>query len=159
VLFVNKAVHDLIEPSIVSLYEGEVGISRTLEGMGQRDEPAMGGLGDALELQATIGRAAVERRARELTQALIAGLQKIDGVRVWTHTDPQRNAAIVSFQPGALDARKLHAALYERDRIACAPRTGADRPGIRLSPHFYNLHADVERTLAAVARYMRGSNL
>jgi isopenicillin-N epimerase len=155
VLFVNKAVHARIKPSIVSLYPGEVGISRTLEAFGQRDEPAMSGLGDALALQDGIGRAAVERRARDLAQALINGLKKIDGVRVWTHPDPQRSAAVVSFLPGSLDARKLHAALYERDRIACATRGGSDRGGIRFSPHFYNLQADVDRAVAAVAKYMR----
>jgi isopenicillin-N epimerase len=156
-LYVSKAVHDRIKPSIVSLYPGEVGISRTLEAFGQRDEPAIGGLGDALDLQSTVGRAAVERRARELAQALIEGLRKIQGVRVWTHADPARSAAIVSFLPGDLDVRKLHAALYERDRITCATRAGSDRGGIRLSPHFYNLHADVERTLRAVRSYMRAN--
>jgi selenocysteine lyase/cysteine desulfurase len=155
VLFVNRTAHARIKPSIVSLYPGEVGISRTMEAFGQRDEPAMVGFGEALALQSTVGRDAVERRARELAQALVAGLRTIDGIRVWTHADPSRSAAIVSFLPGALDVRKLHDALYRRDRIACATRGGADRGGIRLSPHFYNLHADVERTLAAVARYMR----
>jgi selenocysteine lyase/cysteine desulfurase len=159
VLFVSRLVHGRIKPSIVSLYPGAVGISRTLEAFGQRDEPAMAGLGDALELQATIGRAAVERRARELTRALIEGLKRIDGVMVWTSPEPDRSAAIVSFLPGRLDARKLHAALYERDRIASAPRGGSDRPGIRFSPHFYNLHADVDRALAAVGKYVRGSSL
>jgi isopenicillin-N epimerase len=153
-LFVNKAAHGRIKPSIVSLYPGEVGISRTLEAFGQRDEPAMSGLGDALALQDAIGRAAVERRARDLTQALIAGLKKIDGVRVWTDADPQRSAAVVSFLPGSLDVRKLHAALYERDRIACATRGGSDRGGIRFSPHFYNLQADVDRAVAAIRKYM-----
>jgi selenocysteine lyase/cysteine desulfurase len=62
---------------------------------------------------------------------------------------------VVSFRPGSLDVPKLAAALYEKDRIAGAPRLGADRPGVRFSPHFYNLHAEVERTLAALQRYMK----
>jgi selenocysteine lyase/cysteine desulfurase len=155
VLFVNARAHDRIKPSIVSLYAGEVGISRTMEAFGQRDEPAIVGFGEALALQATIGRAAIERRTRELTRSLIDGLQRIDGVKVWTHSDPARSAAIVSFQPAGLDIRKLHQALYEKDRIVCATRGGSDRPGLRLSPHFYNLHADVERVIDAVATYVR----
>ena len=47
------------------------------------------------------------------------------------------------------------AALYEKDRIAGAPRTGADRGGLRFSPHFYNLHSEVDRALEAVQRYMK----
>ena len=44
VLFVNKRVHDRIKPSIVSLYPGDVGISKTMEAFGQRDEPAIDGI-------------------------------------------------------------------------------------------------------------------
>ena len=62
--------------------------------------------------------------------------------------------AVVSFQPGNLDARKLATALYQKERIGCATRGGQDRPGIRLSPHFYNTHADIDRTIAAVKKYM-----
>ena len=157
VLYVNSRVHDRIKPSIVSLYQGEVGISRTMEAFGQRDEPAIVGFGEALALQTTIGRAAIEQRARDLARALVEGLRKIEEVTVWTHADPARSAAVVSFQPANLEVRKLQQALYERDRIACATRPGADRGGIRFSPHFYNLHTDVERAVAAVKQYvMRG---
>jgi isopenicillin-N epimerase len=154
VLFVNTRVHDRIKPSIVSLYSGDVGISRTMEAFGQRDEPSIVGFGEALALQETIGRAAVERRAKELTMALAAGLRKIDGVRVWTHEDPARSGAIVSFQPAALDVRKLNQALYESEGIVCATRPGSDRSGLRFSPHIYNLHSEVERTVAAMKRYV-----
>ena len=60
----------------------------------------------------------------------------------------------MSFQPAGLDVRKLSAALYQQDRIGCATRSGQDRPGIRLSPHFYNTHAEVERAVAAIRKYI-----
>lgn len=155
ILYVNRRVHDRIKPSIVSLYPGDVGISRTMEAFGQRDEPSIVGFGEALAMQETIGRAAIEQRARELTQALVKGLRAIDGIRVWTQDDAARSAAVVSFQPAGLDVRKLHQALYESDGITCATRPGADRGGLRFSPHFYNLHADVDRAVAAVANYVK----
>ena len=154
-LFVSARVHDRIKPSIVSLYGGEVGISRTLEAFGQRDEPAMIGFGAALDFQQKAGMAAIEKRARHLTTMAIEELLRIDGVKVWTHTDPSRSAAVVSFQPGNLDVRKLHQTLYERDRVVCATRGGADRGGLRFSPHFYNLESDIERAVAGVRRYMK----
>jgi len=110
--------------------------------------------GEALTMQTKIGRAHIEKRSRELTTALIDGLKKVDGVKIWTSPDPSRRAAVLSFQPGNLDVRKLSVALYQKDRIGCATRGGQDRPGIRFSPHFYNTHADVERTVAAVKRYI-----
>ena len=153
-LYVSSRVHDRIKPSIVSLYPGDVGISRTLEAFGQRDEAAIMGFGAALDFHKRVGVPAIERRARGLAIALIKGLKQIDGVRVWTHDDPARSAAVVSFQPGTLDVRKLHQALYKKDRIVCATRGGADRGGLRFAPHFYNLESDVDRALAAVKRYM-----
>ena len=151
----NARAHASIHPSIISAYPGAVGIARTLEAMGQRDEPAIIGFGEAINFQTRIGRKAIEERSRSLGQALIAGLRRIDGVQIWTHPDPSRSGAVVSFRPGSLDIPKLSAALYRNDRIGCATRGGTDRPGIRFSPHIYNTMAEVDRAVAAIAKYMR----
>ena len=154
VLFINRRSASRIWPSIYSAYPGAVGISKTFESFGQRDEPAVQALGEALQFQTKIGRAAIEDRGQELAQALMAGLRKLPEVKVWTHADPARSAAVVSLQPGTLDPLKLTLALYEKDRIVCATRAGADRGGVRFSPHFYNSHAEVERVVAALKRYL-----
>ena len=154
VLYINKASQSKIWASIFSAYPGRVGVSRTFEGFGQRDEPAMIAFGEALKLQTQVGRAQIEKRSRELTTALIEGLKKVDGVKIWTSPEPSRRLAVLSFQPGSLDVRKLSAALYQKDKIGCATRGGQDRPGLRFSPHFYNTHADVEKAIAAVRKYI-----
>lgn len=154
VLFINKRAHDKIWPSIYSAYPGGVGISRSFESFGQRDEPAIIGFAEALKFQTKIGRRAIETRARELALALVDGLKKIDGVKIWTSLDPSRSSAVVSFQPGTLELRKLTAALYQKDRIACATRGGQDRGGLRFSPHLYNTQKEVERVVAAIKKYM-----
>jgi selenocysteine lyase/cysteine desulfurase len=155
VLFVNRSVQSRVWPSIVSAYPGAVGLSKTFESFGQRDEPAIIAFGEALRFQTKLGQPAIQARARELGEALLAGLRQIEGVKLWTHPDPARSVAVVSFQPGSLDVARLSAALYEKDRIAGAPRPYADRGGLRFSPHFYNLHSEVERALGAIRRYMR----
>jgi selenocysteine lyase/cysteine desulfurase len=96
----------------------------------------------------------IEKRSRALAQHLIAELRKLDGVTMWTHTDPAKSAAIVIFKPGSLDPRRLSAALTEKDKIVVTARAGEDRPGLRLSPHFYNTMAEMDRTVAAIRRYM-----
>jgi selenocysteine lyase/cysteine desulfurase len=154
VLYINKAAQSKIWATIYSAYPGRTGVSQSFEGFGQRDEPAMMAFGEALQFQAEIGRAQIERRSCELTQTLMDGLQKVDGVKIWTSPDPLRRAAVLSFQPGNLDPRKLAAVLYQKERIGCATRAGQDRPGLRFSPHFYNTQADVERAVAAVKKYM-----
>jgi isopenicillin-N epimerase len=154
VLFVHRAVHERFWPSMISAYPGRVGLSRTHEGMGQRDEAAIRAFGEQLDHLAEIGREAIEARSRALTTQLIDGLATVRGVALWTSRVPADRVAVVSFQPGTLDPRRVLAAL-EVDGIVAAMRGGTDRPGIRLSPHFYNDTVDIERTVAAVHRYLR----
>jgi selenocysteine lyase/cysteine desulfurase len=154
VLFVNRRSHDKLWPCTISAYPGAVGISITHEAFGQRDEPAIAAFGEALEFQNRIGRKVIAARSRELTEALIAGLRRIEGVKLWTHPSPERSGAVVSFLPGSLDPAKLAAVLYEREQIGLTARTGTDRPGVRISPHFYNLHEEIDRVVGAITRYI-----
>jgi len=155
VLYINARAHKNIWPSIYSAYPGAVGISRTFESFGQRDEATMIAFREALEFQTKVGRAAIEKRSRELANQLIAGLSKLPDVKVWTSPNPALNAALVSFQPGSLNPQRLGQALYEKDKIGTAGRGGQDRGGLRASPHFYNSPEEVDRLVGAVAKYLK----
>ena len=106
-LFANRAVHDRLHPSIVGLYGGQVGLSWTFEANGQRDDASIAAVIEALKFQASIGREVIAQRTRALAGALKDGLRKLPGVTLWTSPDPSRLAAIVIFQPGSLDVRRL----------------------------------------------------
>jgi len=153
-LFVDKGIHDRISPSIVALYPGAVGISKTMEGFGQRDEAALATLGAAVKFQEEIGRDAIEKRSRSLAQRLVSQLQAIPGVTFWSSTDATRYAAIITFKPAALDVRRLASALYERERVVVATSGGQARPGIRMSPHVYNTIDEMDRAVAAIKKYV-----
>ena len=155
VLFVNRAAQDRIAPSIISLYGGAAGVSRRLEAHGQRDEAAMIAFGEAIKLQSEIGIARIDARARSLAQQLMAGLRGIPGVKIWTSDDPSRAAAVVSFQPGTLQPGPLSAALYKEEGVICATRGGADRGGLRFSPHFYNTRKEIDTAIAAIQKRLR----
>jgi selenocysteine lyase/cysteine desulfurase len=152
-LFANRAVHDRLHPSIVGLYGGQVGLSRTFEANGQRDDASIAAVIEALKFQASIGRPVIEQRTRALAGALKEGLRKLPGVTLWTSPDDSRSAGIVIFQPGSLDVRRLGSALTEA-RIIATTRTGAQNPGVRLSPHFYNTMAEMDQTIATVRRHL-----
>lgn len=154
VLFVNRRIHDRFWPSMYSAYPGGRGLSRTHEGMGQRDTPAVRAFGSQIEFLSAIGQAEIEARSRELTTMLFEELSAIEGVHLWTSPHAERRGAVVTFRPGELDTRRVLAAL-EEDGVIAASRGGEDRPGIRFSPHFYNTEADVERGVEAIGRYMR----
>jgi isopenicillin-N epimerase len=152
-LYVNRTAQERIHPAVVGVYGGAVGISRTLETLGQRDDASIAAVTEGLKFQGSIGRPAIEKRSRELAQALMAGLRKLSGVKLWTDPDPARSAAIVIFQPGTLDSRKLGAALTA-DRIVCTTRTGDHNPGLRLAPHFYNTMDEMDRVVGRIGKYL-----
>lgn len=156
VLFVNRAVHDRIHPTIVGVYGGAVGLSRTMETNGQRDDSSSAALTEGLKFQGSIGRAAIEKRSRALAQTLMTELKKIDGVKLWTDPDPSRSAAIVIFQPGKLDVRQLDTQMIQA-RIVGTTRGGQQNPGLRLSPHFYNTMDEMRAVAAFIAAKMKAS--
>ena len=153
-LFVRADVQDRVQPSIVGLYAGRVGISRRLEAHGQRDDASIAAMVEALQLQGSVGRDVIERRARQLAGALMDGLRQLDGVTLWTDAAPDRSAAIVIFQPGALDVRRLGAALRDEHRIIVTTRGGERNHGLRVSPHFYNTMDEIEEVVAAIRGYL-----
>jgi selenocysteine lyase/cysteine desulfurase len=81
------------------------------------------------------------------------GLRALKGVTLWTDPDPARSAAIVIFQPGTLDVRRLTTALT-KDRIIVTARSGQEWPGLRIAPHFYNTMDDIDRTVGAIRKYL-----
>lgn len=153
VLYVNRRMHDRFWPSMYSAYNGTRGLSRTHEGMGQRDTPAIKAFGDQIAFLERIGAAEIEARSRGLATLALEGLAEIEGVHLWTSVDPELRGAVVTFRPGNLDPGQVLQAL-ESDGIVAASRTGGDRDGIRFSPHFYNWEADVRRGVDAIRRYV-----
>jgi isopenicillin-N epimerase len=154
-LYVRQSAQGRLHPSVVGVYGGAVGISRTFETHGQRDDVAIAAVTEGLKLQGTIGRAVIEARSRQLAQAAMDKLGRLDGVKVWTSPDPARSAAIVIFQPGSLDPRKLTAALAQNDKIIVTARAGDHNPGLRIAPHFYNTMDDVDRVVSAIGKYLK----
>ena len=155
VLYINRAVHDRIAPTIIGVYGGAVGISRTFEAEGQRDDASIAAVVEALRFQGAIGRDVIEARARFLASRLMTELRKLDDVRLYTDPAPDRSAAIVIFKPGALDPRRLGEALTKERIVVTVRGANGANPGLRVAPHFYNTVEDVDRFVATVGRYMK----
>jgi len=64
-------------------------------------------------------------------------------VTLTTSQDPTLSQAVVVFEATGIDARKLYNALYDNEKIGTAGRAN----GLRISPHFYNLHSEIDRTV------------
>ncbi len=103
-------------------------------------------LASSLSLIEEVGIDRVEAANTALSARLYAGLAAIPGVRILSSADPKHRSAFTFFTLGERGrddalARSLHA---ERVIVALRPN------GIRVSPHFYNSEADIDRFLSAV---------
>jgi selenocysteine lyase/cysteine desulfurase len=122
------------------------------------------GMGAAADYALRAGQERTSARARALAADLREGLAAIPGVRM---LDRGRElAAIVSFEPGAAVPADVVERLRERGiNASWTPRTSAtidlDDKGtaaiVRLSPHYYNTHAEIDRAVEEVASLVGGS--
>jgi selenocysteine lyase/cysteine desulfurase len=91
------------------------------------------------------GTAEIEARVAENSRMLALALADIRGVELVRPFDPGRISGIVSFRMPGKDLAEVHQAL-KNAQIVCAVRGKA----IRLSPHFYQSGAPIQRMLAAL---------
>jgi selenocysteine lyase/cysteine desulfurase len=120
--------------------------------------PLLHAVGPAVALQQDIGRERVAARIRELAWYLRMDLQRIEGVRVLTPPHPELWAGIVSFEVPGMEHGALVSALAAQERIVVrrVAHPGGGIDCIRVSPHVYNDHADLDRLVAALRRRVRG---
>ncbi|UCD24622.1 MAG: aminotransferase class V-fold PLP-dependent enzyme [Gemmatimonadota bacterium] len=125
--------------------------AQKFENLGQRDDAAVSAMGTTTAFHETIGRDRVERRIRDLANAIKQGLSAtVSGISFHTPRDPDLSAGVVVFVPPNLQARDLFNTLYSDHAIAGASM-GGDFTGVRLSPHIYNTMAEVDRVVEVVA--------
>ena len=101
-------------------------------------------MGAVIEMMLEIGTEAIERRVLELA-ALTRDALRRRGARLLADERPHYDAQVVC---GAFPGRDLSAVVRElkRQKVLVAERQG----NLRVSPHFYNNEADIERLVEAL---------
>ena len=107
---------------------------------GSYNSVGLHGLRAAIELLLEIGIVRIEARVLNLTKRLIEGLQS-KGYRVITPNIESKRSGIVVFESDRFSANELCNRLQRENVI------GAERGGVRLSPHFYNSEAEIDCAL------------
>ncbi len=103
------------------------------------------GLLEALRLINRLGIDAIERRILEITDYLCERLQT-HGYRIFSPRGDREKSGIVSFYPKRRKAEAVWASLLKQGFV-----TSARQGRIRISPHFYNNFADIDRLLHALS--------
>lgn len=98
-----------------------------------------------MELVQRIGVEAIESHVRELTDHLIRGALRL-GCNVLTPLKPSQRGALVTIK-----SSDVHALV---NRMAAHNIVVSSRDqNLRVSPHFYNTHVDIERVLEALHKH------
>ena len=117
---------------------------------GSANLTGLAGLHAATELLLEIG---VENIARELLRKrawLIPALQAKGYTVIGADNPPKNASAIVSFHRPGIDLAALHAKLLESKIVTSLRSDRAGNRYIRLSPHFYNTDAELNRVLESL---------
>jgi selenocysteine lyase/cysteine desulfurase len=110
----------------------------------QKNLLGIAGLSEALKMINGLGIEAIEKRIIDITDHLCRLLEG-RGFRVYSPRGEGEKSGIVSFYPGKHDADKVCASLLRRGFLTVS-RQGK----IRVSPHFYNTHEEMERFVRAL---------
>lgn len=132
-------------------YTGE---TRLFETGGTANYPGAVGLAAALGLILELGQDAIASKIHELTDHLIAGL-KTAGVKAATPPESQYRSGIVTFTTGSAEG---DLAIMERllaEKVLVSVRYTSGVGGVRVSCHFFNSIADLDRLLNVVEAHAR----
>ncbi len=113
------------------------------------------GLAASVKLLNELGPARIAERVGELTDYLIAGLSR-SGVEVVTPPARENRSGIVTFTIGTPE-KNVALMEYLLDRkVLVSVRYTSHVGGVRVSCHFFNSRADLDRLLEAVGEFRRG---
>lgn len=121
--------------------------ARRYEKTGQRNVADLEGFAEALALHTSIGTARIAARIQDLTAYLRAGLGDLGIARLYTPSGAGLSAGITSFSLRDREAQAIGDALRGRRVIVRVVPLG-EEAGLRVSTHFYNTRADIDRLLA-----------
>jgi len=121
---------------------------RRFEG-GNPNLPGILGLGKSLQFFLDVGRSRIEDRVKGLTDHLIQGLLERGYPLVSPAASWSERSGIVTFDHERHDSSDLHNRLNDA-RVVVAKSYLPDSPGLRVSPHFFNTEAELDRLLHAL---------
>ena len=100
------------------------------------------GLGASLELLSEAGAARIERRVLSLAEHAASGLEGMEFRVVGGRTPAERSGIVAAEPPGGMEASAIVSGLNARG-VRLVERSGR----LRVAPHFYTTHEEIERFL------------
>jgi isopenicillin-N epimerase len=128
---------------------------RFFEFEGTRDPCPWLAIPSAIDFQANLGWERIRDRIAELTMYVRSCLTGLAGLSPNTPDAPAMHGAMLAFRlPAGLEAATLRRKLWEEHRIEIPIVERPDRLLLRISTHFYNTEAEVDRLAEALPLLM-----
>jgi selenocysteine lyase/cysteine desulfurase len=170
-LWVGDRALERVEPPVVEIESGEWDGARGFEfvpgarrfGTWEASYANIIGLGAAAQEAVELGLAEIAERAIALGARLRAGLAEIPGVTthdLGAHQCAIVTAAVAGHEPAEVKARLTEDGINVSTTVARHSPFDTEvrdvHPLVRLSPHYYNTEAELDRAITAVATIAAG---
>jgi selenocysteine lyase/cysteine desulfurase len=152
ILYVRREVQDRLWPTIAnSGWDSGEGAGR-FETLGQRADPLVFALGEAVDFQTKVGKERIHRRIHSLATRLKEGLLEIPGVRLHTSMDDYLACGLTAFSVEGVEPETMVNYLRERYNLVIRTIGSEERGtrGARVSTHIFVSGEDVARVLEGV---------
>jgi cysteine desulfurase / selenocysteine lyase len=169
-LFVRQAVQDRLRPVVFGWHNVRCpdfvaqtelvlrGDARRYEA-GSQNLLGLAGLGAALELIEEVGVDAIATRLLRQRRRLVPALQADGWELLHPDASPRNAGGIVTFRREDTDLPALHARLEAAGIITSLRSDRTQRRYLRVSPHFYNTDAELDRLIEALRTFHERSRL
>jgi isopenicillin-N epimerase len=129
---------------------------RALEFEGTRDPCPWLAVPAAIDFQRDLGWERIRGRIEELVRYVRRRLSGLAGLVPWTPEHPELHGAMTAFRlPAGVDAVVLRRRLWEEYRIEAPIVERPDGLLLRISTHFYNTEAEIDRLAEALPVLLR----
>jgi selenocysteine lyase/cysteine desulfurase len=120
--------------------------------VGTRNDSITAGMQAALDFNASIGAANIEKRVRGLATTLDAKLRTIPQVRMFSPSRPEFRSALVSFKVEGKETPAVARRLWELGPVRVRQVAEYDYNYLRLSTHIYNGPDQIDRVVELLGK-------
>ena len=114
-------------------------------------------ISSAIAFHNSIGTRRKEARLRYLQNYWTSKVRTMPNVVMYTPADPTRSCAIANVGIKGMDPLELAKSLLEKDRIFTVGYDQAGVHGLRVTPHVFTQPKELDKFVAAIARYAKHS--
>lgn len=152
VMYVRREIQDRLWPTMATSGWDTNDTARKFETVGQRSDPLVFAMGEAIDFQTRVGKERIERRIQTLASHLKKGLEEIPGVRLHTSHDPYLSAGLTAFSIEGVEPQAIVDYLRERYNLVIRTigREDQGTRGVRVSTHIFVCLERVEMVLEGV---------